>query len=85
MNREQILISADLTPIAKLVLLFIIEKSKNGRKTLYLSRDAYSNSLHICQPSVTSALGQLEKLNLIRKVKNKLSFDRTLHYELVQE
>ena len=83
--KEFIFNSDQLTPVTKLLLLFMINKSKNGRKTIYFSREDYANSLHISLASVTTGLNQLEKLNFIKKVKNKFSFDRTLHYEVLKE
>lgn len=83
--KEFIFNNEQLTPTTKLLLLFMIDKSQNGKKTVYCSREDYACSLHVSSKSITIGLKQLEKLNLIKKVKNKTPFDRTLHFEVVKE
>ena len=75
----------DLSPTTKLLYLFMQNQSKNGIKSVYLSREEYAESMHISLGSVTAGIRQLEKLGLIKKVKNKFPFDRTLHYEVLKE
>lgn len=75
----------ELSPTTKLLYLFMQNKSNNGLKSVYFSREEYAESIRISPCSVTAGVRQLEKLGLIKKVKNKFPFDRTLHYEILKE
>lgn len=83
--KEFVFNNEQLTPTTKLLLLFMIDKSKNGKKTVYCSREDYASSLNVSLKSITIGLKQLERFNLIKKVQNKTPFDRTLHYEVLKE